>query len=187
MGVANDSTWETMVTWFSLQGVVARWRERGGRGTSGDWESGRYSLFYRQLWQVKVSHWLSLEQNSGLLMPSVLLFDSLSGGGKGVIGQILNSISIMIGKLELCDYMDLPWCSLIYFCHYLCVCASWLFIHFSSVQFCEHLWIEPVPVGYCFFGTLELVVLRTKIKISVLSCVKILISPDCSGEFSFNY
>lgn len=49
MGVANDSTWETMVTWFSLQGVVARWREGGGRGTSGDWESGRYSLFYRQL------------------------------------------------------------------------------------------------------------------------------------------
>lgn len=41
-------------------------------------------------------------------MPSVLLFDSLSRGGKGIVGQILNCISIMIGKLELlCDYMDL--------------------------------------------------------------------------------
>lgn len=40
-------------------------------------------------------------------MPSVLLFDPLSRGGKGIVGQILNCIS-MIGKFELhCDYMDL--------------------------------------------------------------------------------
>lgn len=93
------------MTWFRVQ-RVARWREEvveEGLGETGSLGGTHFTGSSDRL----RSH-ISLEQSSGLLMPSVLLFDSLSRGGKSIIGQILNCISIMIGKLELlCDYMDL--------------------------------------------------------------------------------